>query len=149
MKKFEKQIEVRWSDCDSNGHVCHSKYYEYGAHSRIRFFDACGYGATEMKQLNFGPILFKEECSFIREIRPDDTIRVNLLKGNISEDGSRWVLHHEIFNQDGEKSAHITIKGAWMNLNLRKLTVPPVEMARALHGLPLGENYVYRKKSNG
>ncbi len=146
MKKYEKQIEVRWSDVDPNRHVRHSAYYEYGAHVRIKFFAENGFGSAEMNKLNIGPILFKEECSFIREISPDDTITINILKGAIAEDGSRWVLHHEIFNQNG-KSAHITIKGAWIDLNIRKLAKIPIGLAKILHELPPGENYIYSKEN--
>ena len=103
MGKYEKHIEVRWSDVDPNRHVRHSAYYDYGAYTRIRFFAELGFDAVKMDELNLGPILFKEECSFIREIRPDDNIMVNLLKGKVKEDGSRWVLHHEIYNFYGKK----------------------------------------------
>lgn len=146
MKTFEREIEVRWSDCDPNRHVRHSAYYDYGAHVRIRFFIEQGYAASKLDQLNLGPILFKEECSFIRELRPDDVIRINLLKGELAEDASRWVLHHEIFNQKGEKCAHISLKGAWMDLGARKLTIPPAGLAKAFHELPEGEPYTYQKK---
>lgn len=145
MGKFDKQIEVRWSECDPNRHVLHSNYYVYGAHMRIGYFADVGFGAQKMGQLNIGPILFKEECSFIKELRPDETITINLQKGKISENGSRWVLHHEIFNQQNEKSAHITITGAWMDLKLRKLTVPPAELAKSIHDLPEGQPYTYQK----
>lgn len=147
MGKYEKDIEVRWADCDPNRHVLHSSYYVYGAHVRIRFFADIGFSAEKMGQLNIGPILFKEECSFIKEIGPDETIKANILKGEISEDGSRWVLHHELFNQQKEKCAHITIKGAWIDLNLRKLTIPPSELASFLHDLPEGQPYSYKKST--
>ena len=146
MKNFEKEIEIRWSDTDPNRHVRHSAYYEYGAHTRIRFFLDHGYTSAKMNELNIGPILFKEECSFIREIFPEDIIKVNLLKGEMSEDASRWVLHHEIFSQEGEKKAHITVKGAWIDLTLRKLTTPPADLAEAFHSLPEGDYYTYSKK---
>lgn len=99
-----------------------------------------------MAKLKIGPILFKEECSFIREIRPDDVIRINLLKGVVAEDGSRWILHHEIFNQDDVKAAHITIKGAWIDTETRKLTAPPAGLAESVATLAVGEDYVYKKK---
>ena len=146
MKKFEKNIEVRWSDADPNRHVRHSAYYEYGAHARIRFFTENGFDSSKMNELNLGPILFKEECSFIREISTDDTITINLLRGEISDGAAKWTMHHEIFNQHG-KSAHITISGAWMDLNKRKLTKPPKELAAVLKELPEGESYVYKKKA--
>ncbi|MGB3464271.1 MAG: acyl-CoA thioesterase [Cyclobacteriaceae bacterium] len=144
---FEKVIEVRWADCDANRHVRHSAYYDYGAHCRIKFFTELGFDSKKLDQLNLGPILFKEECNFLRELRAEDTITVNLLKGKVAEDGSKWELHHEIFNGAGQKSAHITISGAWMDLQKRKLTNPPANLASKLHELPDGERYVYQKKS--
>ena len=145
MKKFEKEIEIRWSDCDPNMHVRHSAFYEYGAHARIKFFEECGYFAHTMSELNIGPVIFKEECNFIREIRPQETIRINLLKGEITKDASRWTFHHELFNHNNEKVAHITVKGAWMDLIKRKLTIPPIDLAVKFHELPIGEDYIYKK----
>ena len=145
MSSFERQIEVRWADVDQNGHVRHSAYYDYGAHVRIAFFNAVGFPNTRMSGLKIGPILFKEECSFLREIRPDDVVTVNLLKGVVKEDGSRWTLHHEIFNQEGKKAAHITIQGAWLDLEARKLSKPPQDLADAIQQLDEGEPFVYKK----
>jgi acyl-CoA thioester hydrolase len=146
MNTFEKTIEVRWQDCDANRHVRHSAYYDYGAHNRIRYFSEIGFDSKQMKALNIGPILFKEECTFLKEISLEETIRINLLKGEISPDAGRWILHHEIFNSNNKKCAHITIKGAWMDLIKRKLTVPPEELVSALHQLPEGAYYAYSKK---
>ena len=146
MSSFERQIEVRWADVDQNGHVRHSAYYDYGAHVRIAFFNAVGFPNTRMSGLKIGPILFKEECSFLREIRPDDVVTVNLLKGAVKEDGSRWTLHHEIYNQEGKKAAHITIQGAWLDLEARKLSKPPQDLADAIQQLDEGEPFVYKKQ---
>ncbi len=143
---YHKEITVRWSDVDQNRHVRHSAYYDYGAHIRIRFFAERGYGADRLKELNLGPIMFKEECSFLKELHPEDTITVNLLKGDLREDGSRWVLHHEIINQKGDKCAHLSIQGAWMDLEKRKLTIPPIDIAEAMHALPAGDYFVYKKQ---
>lgn len=145
MQEYEKKIEVFWDDSDPNGHVRHSSFYEYGAHVRIRFFADCGFDTKTRNELKFGPVLFKEECSFIKELGADENIRVNILKGEVSEDASRWILHHEIFNEKGEKAAHITIQGAWMDLELRKLTIPPTALAKVLHNLKQGERFVYQK----
>lgn len=142
---FEKVIEVRWADVDQNGHVRHSAYNDYGAHVRIKLFSEFGFGADKMKALNLGPILFHEECSFIREIKPDDTVRVNVLRGQMKPDGSRWIIHHEIFNQDNVKVAHISVKGAWIDTDKRTLTVPPAELAEIFNRLPEGSHFVYKK----
>lgn len=125
MTNFEKIIEVRWADVDHNQHVRHSAYYDFGAHVRIRFFETVDYSSQVLQKLHLGPILFEESCAFIREIRLDDTLRVNLLRGPMREDASHWTLYHEIFNQREEKVAQIRVKGAWMDLQKRKITVPP------------------------
>jgi len=135
MNSFSTQIKVRWADVDSNQHVRHSAYYDYGAHCRIQFFIECGFPLQKFQELGIGPILFHEECSFLKEIKMEETITINLLKGEIRDDGSRWALHHEIFNSKNEKCAHIIVKGAWMDLTKRKLTLPPEELAEKFLGL--------------
>lgn len=144
MNKFETTIEVRWADADANRHVRHSAYYDYGAHARIKLFAASGFDSKKMNELNTGPVIFKEECNFIKELTLDDIITVNVLRGNISDNGAKWVLHHEIY-RNGVKCAHITLQGAWLDLNARKLIVPPDELVQILKNLPEGESYVYKK----
>ncbi len=146
MKTFENEIEIRWADCDLNRHVRHSTYYDYGAHCRIQFFNEIDFDSKKMNDLNIGPILFKEECTFIKELSLEDVIIINLLKGEISPDGSRWEFHHEIFNKAREKSAHITVKGAWIDLSKRKLTSPPIEIVDVFHNLPVGNPYTHQSK---
>ena len=145
MEKFEVPIHVRWADIDQNQHVRHSAYYDYGAHTRIQYFRKVGFDMGKLTELNIGPIIFKEECSFLREIHPNDDLIMNLQKGEMREDVSRWTFHHEIYNQHGKKCAHISLKGAFMDLTARKLVAPPSELAKALLQLPEGEPYVYRK----
>ena len=148
MSVFENEINIRWADCDPNRHVRHSAYYDFGAHNRIRYFAEIGFGSETMNELKIGPILFKEECTFIKEISIDDTIRICLFKGDITEDGRKWVLHHEIFNSKNDKCAHITVFGAWLNLDVRKLTVPPQKLADGLQRLHPGSHYTYKKDQN-
>ena len=141
MNKFENIIQVRWSDVDQNRHVRHSAYYDYAAFTRVKIIAEAGFGSKELEEGNIGPILFKEECSFIREVKPEDKVRVNMLKGDMREDGSRWVIHHEMFNQNDVKVAHITVHGAWMDIEKRKLTNPPLQLAQIFTDLPKGDYY--------
>ncbi|PIE01612.1 MAG: thioesterase [Acidobacteria bacterium] len=147
MQQFEKAMEIRWADLDQNGHVRHSAYYDYGAQVRIHFLARSGLTGKKMKELKVGPVLFKEECTFIKELSPNDSIRVNIKKGGVP--GAKWVFHHEIINQRGEKCAHIKVQGAWLDLESRKLTVPPEGTFEAINQLPLGEDYTYQKQSRG
>ncbi len=147
MSLFSCEIPVRWADCDMNRHVRHSAYYDYGAHARIRYFAEHGFTAAKMAALHIGPIIFKEECSFIKELKLEDVVTINVLKGETRADGSRWIIHHEIFNSNQEKCAHITLHGAWIDLNKRRLTIPSEEMAAMMNALAVGEAFSYKKKS--
>lgn len=144
--KFEKEIEVRWADVDQNRHVRHSSYYDYGAHVRVACLMAAGYDSERLGQEGIGPILFHEECSFLKEIKSNETIRVNLKRGELHPQGLKFTLHHEFFNQAGDKLAHITVKGAWMDLDRRKICVPPDELKKAFESLDEGDVFVYGKK---
>jgi acyl-CoA thioester hydrolase len=146
MSKYTKEIQVRWSDVDQNRHVRHSAYYDYCAFTRVSFITSTGYDASELEKRAIGPILFKEECTFLKELKPDDVVTVNVLKGQMAPDGSRWTIHHEILNKEGVKAAHVTVYGAWMDLKLRKLTAPPKALAEAFNNLMEGEIYTHKSK---
>ena len=141
MKTFEKKIEIRWSDVDQNRHVRHSVYYDFGTYLRTKFLEAEGYDAETMNKLSVGPVLFKEECTFIKELKANDTVTVNILNETDPKRPVKWKFHHEIFNQHGEKCAHITVQGAWFNTERRRITRPPKEMLEAIEDLPAGKDY--------
>ena len=143
--KFEKQIEVRWADVDQNRHVRHSAYYDYGAHVRVACLEQAGYDAERMGMEGFGPILIHEECTIIKQIKANETISVNLLHGPLDPNGIKFTLHHEFFNANGEKLAHLSVKGAWMDLRKRKLTAPPDALRKAFAEVEEGAHFVYKK----
>lgn len=141
MSLFSVQVDIRWADVDLNQHVRHSVYYDLGAHTRMRYLEHIGFHAQKLFKLGLGPILFHEQCSFIQEIKMNDTVTINILRGDFKEDGSQWSLHHEITNSNGKKCAHITVKGAWMDVIRRKVTAPPEELRKEMLNLEIGSSY--------
>jgi acyl-CoA thioester hydrolase len=125
MNNFIKNIEVRWSDLDPNFHVLHSKYYDFGAYCRMAFLVENGFTPLFMQQHNIGPILFREECVFKREIVFGDKVTINVKLDKINADFGRWTMIHEIYKNEEILAAIITADGAWLNTAVRKLTVPP------------------------
>src|SRR4028118_50413 len=136
MNTFTSRIEVRWSDLDPNYHVRHSAYYDYGASSRVDFLHRHGITAKFMQDHFFGPMLFREECVFRKEIRFSDNVTVDLKLRNARRDYSRWSILHHIFTDNNILAAVITIDGAWIDLNKRKLTSPPAEVGAAFEVMP-------------
>ena len=125
MDNFIKNIEVRWSDLDPNFHVLHSKYYDFGAYCRMAFLVENGLGPSTMLEHKIGPLLFREECVFKREIFFGDKVTVNVKVDKVTADFGRWTMISEIYKNDETLAAIITADGAWLNTSIRKLTVPP------------------------
>ena len=128
MNNFSKNIEIRWADLDPNFHVLHSKYYDFGAYCRMAFLVENGLTPVVMMKHHFGPIIFREECVFKREIIFGDAVSVNVKLAKVSTDFGKWTMVHEIYKNAETLAALITIDGAWMDTAARKLTVPPQEV---------------------
>jgi len=138
---FVLPIEVRWADLDPNFHVRHSVYYDYGAYCRIQFFASHQLPAEVLSEQHFGPILFREECIFRREIRFDHkpTIDMHLLKAR--KDFSRWSINHNIMINGSTLAAIVTVDGAWIDTQKRKLFVPPAAAVAVFESMPKAENF--------
>lgn len=124
IQAYTKPIEIRWSDLDPNFHVRHSVYYDMGAYIRMCFLTEFGLGTAVLQQHMVGPILFREECKFKREIKFGDQVEINLWLTQCTHSYSRWTIEHEIVINKETVAAIITVDGAWMDITKRKLTIP-------------------------
>jgi len=141
MEQFVTKAEIRWSDLDPNFHVLHSKYYDLGAYCRMAYLVEHGLTAAVMKELHIGPILFREECFFKRELSFGDEISINLKLSKTTSNYARWSMEHELFKNGNILSATMNIDGAWMDTQKRKLTAPPVMIHDIFDKLPKTENF--------
>jgi len=142
MTQYIKTFELRWADVDANLHVMHSKYYEIGAHTRLSFLGEEGFTLDRMRELKIGPILFREECVFKREINAGEIIAVNMLLTKCRRDGSRWSTKHELKKEDGTIAALISADLAWLDVIKRKLTIPPLAAA-LIEKMPKADDFKY------
>lgn len=135
-QSFKRPVTLRWADLDPNGHARHSVYYDFGAAIRVDFLNAAGITMKFMEAYHFGPILFREEAIFRRELRYGDPLWISLLVTKARCDGSRFSFRHEISRDDGALCATINVDGAWIDTQLRKLTAPPEAVARMFENGP-------------
>lgn len=143
MSVFTKEISIRWSDLDPNFHMRHSAYYDFGAQHRIEVLEQQGLTLKVMQQQHFGPVLFREECIFRREIHLGDTITISTKIGKMKDDASRWTIVHELKNQKDELCAILSVDGAWIDTKLRKLASPTPEIAKeVMHAFPKTEDFI-------
>lgn len=141
MNSYSKKIDIRWSDIDANFHLRHSVYYDMGAFLRMSFLTENGLSAAVMQQQHIGPILFREECVFKKEIHFSDAIEMNVQLVKSTEDMGRWTMRHEIWKNGDTLCALITIDGAWMDTSLRKLAIPPENFREVFNGLPKSADF--------
>lgn len=146
MNPYIKQVEVRWSDLDPNFHLRHSVYYDWGAFVRMSFMTERGITPSLLTQLHTGPILFREECLFKREISFTDKVELNLTLTKASHDMSRWSMKHEIWKNGDTLSAILHIDGAWLNTSIRKLTIPPDSFREVFDSVPKSADFTWIEK---
>src|SRR5688572_2150478 len=83
---FSQPIGLRWADLDPNGHVRHSVYYDWGAMARVTLLESKGVGLAWMVANSIGPVLFREEGRFLRELRFGDQLTIDVQIGGASAD---------------------------------------------------------------
>jgi len=145
MSQFTIPVEVRWADLDPNFHLRHSVYYDYGAYCRIRFLASYHITAQFMQEQHFGPIIFREECIFKKEIQLSDTVTIDVKLLKAKKDASRWTMQHQIFKNNEIVAAVLTLDGAWMDLQKRKLAVPPPEVQSVFELGPKADGFEWLK----
>lgn len=141
MENFVKEIQVRWSDLDPNVHLRHSVYYDWGAFCRVSFLNEHALTMELMHRLRIGPILFREECVFRKEVRLGDQVTINLEVTKAKRDFSRWSIQHTIMKNGDTVAAVLTVDGAWLDIAQRKLASPPSEVKQVFSEMPVEKNF--------
>jgi acyl-CoA thioester hydrolase len=148
MTGYQKKVEIRWSDLDPNFHLRHAVYYDFGAYLRISFMNENGLTPFMMQTHQIGPIIFREECVFKREVHFNDSIEVNLQLAKSTPDMSRWTIQHEIWKNNDILAAIITIDGAWLNTSIRKLTALPSVFSKIYEEMPRAANFEWIERKS-
>lgn len=125
MNEVKYKFAAIWANLDPNGHMRHTAYNDYCAQARLLYFEDLGIPFNEVMKMGVGPILFREDTRFFKEIRMNEKFEVGFAVIRMRKDCSKWSFRHNIYNSKGELSARIEVDGAWLDLKARKTTVPP------------------------
>src|SRR6186713_39729 len=109
MEKFTNLIQIGWSDIDQNRHLRHSVYYDYGAMMRMNFLTEHGLSLKTLEEMKIGPILFREEAQFRREIKLEDKVTLDVELTKSTADFGRWSLRHNFVHADGSLATRLSI----------------------------------------
>lgn len=141
METYKVPLNIRWADIDANRHLRHSVYYDFAAAMRMNYLNSQGLTTEKLMEFYVGPILFREEAVFRREVRLEDKVDMDVKLLKALPDFSRWSLRHHVAKPDGTLCTIITVDGAWMDLNKRKLTAPNEFIASIFERFPRDEQF--------
>lgn len=143
---YFKTYEVIWADIDPNRHMRHSVYNDYAAQTRVAMFGDFSMPMNKIAAMGLGPILFREETTFMKEIELSEEITVTCEVKAMRSDGARWTIIHKILKEDDRQAAQIVVDGAWLDLQKRKLGVPSKELLEASLQFPRTDDFSWIDK---
>jgi acyl-CoA thioester hydrolase len=136
---FHRSFVVRWGDVDANGHLRNTAFSEYASDTRIGLFASWGWSWARFREARLGPVLFREELVYRREAAMGDEVLVDARAAGLSPDAFRWSIRQRLWKRDGTELATVTTWGSFFDVDTRKLTAPPRDLADALRAMPRGE----------
>ncbi len=138
---YQITFKTIWANFDPNRHMRHTAYSDYAAEVRARYFLEKDLSLEAFAKIHIGPVIFKEETTYFKEIKMGTDIKVSLQMTAASPNLERWEFTHDIYNQDGALSARVKVQGAWMDLQKRKLTHLPQDILEKLRDIPKADDF--------
>jgi len=133
--------QVLWAQIDANQHMRHSAYADICAQARLNMLQSIGLNANTLLVRKIGPVLFREELKYLKEIALGDQVTVVCEVLSSRADGSRWTIRHEIYRGDGVKAAVVIADGSWIDMEKRKLAILPTEISDMFALAPKAQDY--------
>ena len=129
-----------WADMDYNGHMKNTAFLDKAADVRLLYFKEQGFAVTEFARLRIGPVVVRDEIDYRKEVHLHEELTLGLALAGVSDDGSRWLLQSDVLRQT-KLCARVRASGAWLDLDARKLVVPPPALYAALIQLDRTADY--------
>lgn len=144
---YTKTLYAGWADMDFNSHMKNTAYLDKAADVRQMYLAENGFPIEEFLRLRIGPVVMKDEVEYFKEVGLQEQIKVTYALAGHAQDGSRFLLRHDIFRRDGKLSARVTSAGGWLDLKERKLIVPPPALLSAMNSLDKSDDFVVMPSS--
>ena len=138
---FLKEFEIRWSDVDANRHLGNFAYINMMSHTRMSMLEEVGFGHRAMHNAQLGPIVFREEIHYFKEVLPGTPLRVGLSLRRMSPDHRFFSFGHRFYNEHGKNVAYGEMVGSWISLIERKIAQPPQILIDALDRIPKSDDF--------
>ena len=141
MDPYQKSYDIRWGDLDPNRHVANTTYMALLNQTRMDIMADLGFTQAFLEKHQIGPVIFKEDFHYVREVHPNSRLRINIRMAGASQDWGIMRLAQRIFLPNGKLGVYSEVLFAWIDLNSRKLRIPPEELLKAYQAYPRTENF--------
>lgn len=138
---YTKKFIIRWADLDANGHLAHSSYQKITADARLSLFYEKGTSITEVLKKGIGSVIFYEQIFYFKEFLYAEEAYVNVEVIGLSEKCDFFKFEHRIYKKDGTHAYTSEVLGSWIDLNIRKLILPPIEIVEILRNIEKGKKF--------
>jgi len=132
METFSIRLHARWADMDQNAHLANSAFLDMAVDARMSFFSQQGFAAGEFARRRIGPVVRRDEVDYLREVHLLEELTVTLELAGMSDNGSRFRFANDFYKADGTPCARLRTEGGWLDLQARRLVVPPDDVQAAL-----------------
>ncbi len=139
---FKKSFHVRWNEADANGHMRNTAYLDLASDIRMTYFQENNFTANDFERMRVGPVVMKDEIQYFREMKLMDPLEITLELAGMASDGSRFIVRNCYFRQDGKISVTINSTVGWLNLDRRRLIVPPEPLFEVLKKIAKTDDFV-------
>jgi acyl-CoA thioester hydrolase len=133
---------VAWGDLDANQHMRNTAYLDYAAQSRFLFLASQGFSPESFRRHRMGPVVFRDEVEYRRELKHLETFTLTLELAAMSEDGAKFVLENTFTDARGRPAALVRSDAAWFDLEARRVASPPAGLLEAMNRMPRTAGFV-------
>lgn len=148
MSEFVKKVRFRWDDVDANRHVASSSYLKVTVDQRMHLLRSRGFDHEYFAENQLGPVVLREELHYLSEVSPDEQLYVKMEIEGLTEDYKFFKFSHRIYGSDGDIVFYTSTIISLLNLELRKLIVPPDGFMDFLDEIPEADNYATLEKAD-
>jgi acyl-CoA thioester hydrolase len=140
-QNYVHKLTASWADMDFNAHMANTAYLNRAVDARMAFFTANGLPLAELMRLRVSWVVMKDELEYRREIMWMEEVSITVALAGLAPDGSRFKVRNDFFRADGQLAARVTSTGGFLDLDARKLVVPPVAVLTTYHAMPRTDDY--------
>lgn len=141
-------VRFRWDDVDANRHIASSSYLKVTVDQRMQLLRSRGFDHEYFSENQLGPVVLSEQLHYLSEVTADEKLYLKMELEGVSEDFKFFRFSHRLYGEDGDIVFYTSTIISLLDLERRRLIVPPDAFIDFLEEIPQADNYAVLKKKD-